>query len=308
MNLKCHIDYPSIDLRAAIPVCAGIVFSIIAGAAQAATPLVTPQWLQTHFADDNITILDLQPAEGYARVHIEGAVNTDFNKWRQPKPKKGMSLPDTRYLTELIGSLGISKDTHVILAPIGVNANEMAIATRVYWTFKILGHKEISILDGGLIAYSELPEANWSKQPVSVNRVDYEATADLSKAPEAAEILAEWKKGTSFVDYRSEGEFYGKVGGARPGTIPNSKNLPFDKLVEPIQGGQFLSLPEIKKIFTDRDIPMSGPQIAFCNSGHRASLGWFVSHELLGNKDVRLYDGSMAEWTKYPDYPIAIPN
>ena len=91
-------------------------------------PLVSPQWLQEHLADDNIVVLDLQPAQGYARVHIEGAVNTNFNKWRQPRPKKGMSLPDTQYLDELIGSLGISKDTHVILAPIGVNANEVAIA------------------------------------------------------------------------------------------------------------------------------------------------------------------------------------
>lgn len=312
MNLKCYkfSKKPSKSLRAALSVCAGItlLFLIFPGSAQAAMPLVSPQWLQEHLADDNIVILDLQPAQGYARVHIEGAVNTNFNKWRQPRPKKGMSLPDTQYLDELIGSLGISKDTHVILAPIGVNANEVAIATRIYWTFKVLGHDDISILDGGLIAYSALPEAKWSKQPVSVKRVDYKATADLSKVPQAAAVLAEWKKGTPFVDYRSEKEFYGQAGGARPGTIPNAKNLPFDLLVKPIKGGNFLSLSDIRKIFAERDIPTSGLQIAFCNSGHRASLGWFVSHELLGNKDVLLYDGSMSEWAKYPDYPITIPN
>ena len=282
-------------------------FLLFAGQSFASDALVSPEWLQNHYADKNVVILDLQPASGYERVHVVGAVNTDFNKWRQPKPKKGMSLPDVRYLNELIGSLGVSPNTHVVLAPIGVNANEMAIATRIYWTFKVLGHEDISILDGGLIAYSELPAPKWSEEPKKPTRQAYEAKADLTLAPQAAEVFDEWKKGTSFVDYRSEDEFYGRVGSTRPGTIPNSKNLPFDTLVEPIQGGQFLPISELKQQYEDKTIPMTGEQIAFCNSGHRASLGWFVSHELLGNKDVRLYDGSMAEWAQYPDYPVTIP-
>nr|WP_321457268.1 rhodanese-like domain-containing protein [uncultured Cohaesibacter sp.] len=283
------------------------VFLFIANPVSAATPLVSPQWIQDHISDNNLVILDLQPPEGYARVHIVGAINTDFNKWRQPKPKKGMALPDVRYLNELIGSLGISKDSHVVLAPIGVNASEIAVATRIYWTFKVLGHEDISILDGGLIAYSKLSDAKWSNQPSPLKRTKYESNPDLSKAPQADEVLAEQKKGTSLVDYRSVEEYFGKVGGGRPGTIPNAKNLPFDLLVESVKGGRFLPVEQAKQIYAQHGIPMEGPQIAFCNSGHRASLGWFVSHELIGNKDVRMYDGSMAEWTNYPDYPIVIP-
>ncbi|WP_319496185.1 rhodanese-like domain-containing protein [uncultured Cohaesibacter sp.] len=273
----------------------------------AADPLVTPKWLQDHLFDDAVTVVDLQPAAGYARIHIAGSVNSDFNKWRQPKPVKGMSLPDERYLDELIGSLGISRDSHVVLAPVGVNAGEIAVATRIYWTFKVLGHENISILDGGLIAYSQLGDAKWSDQPTAITRQSYQASADQTMAPEASEVLKEWKDGVSFVDFRSEGEYYGKAGGDRPGTIPNAKNLPFELLVEPVKGGRFLSVEQIKTLFTTHQVPMEGQQIAFCNSGHRASLGWFVSHELLGNKDVRLYDGSMSEWTKLPDYPVAIP-
>ena len=273
----------------------------------AADPLVTPEWLQGHLSDNTITIVDLQPAAGYARIHIAGSVNSDFNKWRQPKPVKGMSLPDERYLKELIGSLGISRDSHVVLAPVGVNAGEIAVATRIYWTFKVLGHDNISILDGGLIAYSQLSDAKWSDQPTTITRQNYQASADLSMAPEASDVLQASKDGISLVDYRSEGEYFGKVGGDRPGTIPNAKNLPFDLLVEPVRGGRFLPQDKIKALFTAHKVPMQGQQIAFCNSGHRASLGWFVSHELLGNKDVRLYDGSMAEWTKLPDYPVTIP-
>nr|WP_321463942.1 rhodanese-like domain-containing protein [uncultured Cohaesibacter sp.] len=290
--------------------CLAVSFAfllLISGQTLAGDPLVTPQWLQSHLTNEDLVILDLQPSDGYARVHIPGAVNTDFNKWRQPKPRKGMSLPDDQYLGELIGSLGISRDTHVILAPIAINASEIAVATRIYWTFKMLGHQDISILDGGLIGYSKLKDAQWSNLPAKITRTQYAATTDRAEAPEASEVLEEWKKGTSFVDYRSVEEFSGKVGGARPGTIPNAQNLPFDLLVEPGQGGRFLSANRARQLFAQRAIPQEGQQIAFCNSGHRASLGWFVSHELLGNKQVRLYDGSMGEWTQYPDYPVEVP-
>ncbi|WP_316859461.1 rhodanese-like domain-containing protein [uncultured Cohaesibacter sp.] len=274
---------------------------------QAGQPLVSAQWLNDHLMDENLRVIDLQQPEGYAKIHIDGAVNSQFARWRQPKPKEGLVLPNTPYLERLIGSLGIDNDTHVILAPIGFNASEIAIATRIYWTFKVLGHENISILDGGLIAFSKLKSARWSKQTVTVSPASYVAKPDLSMAPKAKDVLAEWEKGTSLVDYRSPAEFYGKAGGTRPGTIPGAKNLPFSLLVEPVQGGHFLPKSRVEEIFAKHDVPTSGEQVAFCNSGHRASLGWFVSHEILGNKSVRLYDGSMNEWAQYPDYPVDIP-
>ena len=271
------------------------------------TPLVTPQWLQQNRDKETIRIIDLQPIEGYRRAHIEGSVNSQYSDWRHRKPLEGKALPDIAYLTRLLGGMGISAQTHVVLAPLGLNASEIAIATRIYWTFKILGHEKISILDGGLIAYSQLPNAHFSNEKVKIEPVDYVANPDLTIAPSVREVMAELNKDTLFIDYRSQPEYLGLVGGTRRGTIPGSKNLPFDLLVQPGQGGRFLQKEKVLALYKSQGIDPTVPAIGFCNSGHRASLAWFVQSEILGNKDARLYDGSMAEWAQYPDNPVAIP-
>ena len=273
----------------------------------AVSPLVSAAWLQDNLSQPNIAIIDLQPTQGYDRVHLPNAVNSQYEQWRQRKAVEGKALPDIAYLEKLLGSLGIANDSHVILTPIGANASEVAVATRIYWSLKVLGHKDVSILDGGLIAYSQLPNARFSNAKPSIQPANYKAIPDLSMVPTANDVLSELKNGTSFVDYRSEGEFFGKVGGPRPGTIPGSKNLPYDLLLEKGQGGQFLPKNRIKLLYASRGISNAGPQIGFCNSGHRASLAWFVSHEIMGNKQARLFDGSMAEWSQHQDYPISIP-
>ncbi|PLW78611.1 sulfurtransferase [Cohaesibacter celericrescens] len=283
------------------------IFITFGQQAQAAAPLVSAQWLQENLSQPNIRILDLQPTSGYERVHLPGAINSQYNIWRQNKPMQGQALPDIAYLEKLMGSLGISNNTHVILTPVGANPSEIAIATRIYWSMKVLGHKAVSILDGGLIAYSKLPKASFTQAKTPVRSVPYTAVPNLAMAPSAMDVLSEWKKGTPLVDYRSEAEYFGKVGGTRLGTITGAKNLPYDLLLEQGQGGRFLPVNKLKTLFQSRNINTSGPAIGFCNSGHRASLAWFVSHEILGNKEALLYDGSMAEWSKQPDYPISIP-
>ena len=234
-------------------------------------------------------------------------VNSQYSDWRKNSAQTGKSLPDIAYLEGLLGSLGITNQTHIVLTPIGVNASEIAIATRIYWTLKVLGHEKISILDGGLIAYSMLPNPEFSNQRPNIERKIYKASPDLSLAPSAADVLDAWKKGTAFVDYRSEMEYLGKTPGPRPGTIPGAKNLPFDLMTEKTKGARFLSKDQIEALYKDHDIETGNPEIAFCNSGHRASLAWFVAHEILGNKAVKLFDGSMAVWSRNKDYPVSIP-
>ena len=118
------------------------------------------------------------------------------------------------------------------------------------------------------------------------------------------------KKGAVLVDSRSEDEYTGKVAapGERAGTIPDSRFLPFDRLVE--KKGQYFQFPskdKLTSLYEQHNVPTSGEQISFCHTGHRTSLSWFVSHELLGNKDAKLYDGSIAEWGKRDDLPMAKP-
>ncbi len=279
--------------------------------AENAQPLVSAKWLSENLDVPSIRVLDLQSPQGYARAHIKGSVNTSYAQWRQTDanglPKM---LPDIVYLQNLIGTLGIEKDTHVILAPIGISASEVAVATRVYWTFKTLGHKKISILNGGLIAYSKLPDAKFVTEPTTVEPTTYKANLNKDMAPNGDDVNFAWKQGVVMVDSRSEDEYLGKVAGPgqRAGTIPDSRFMPFDRLLE--KDGQSFRFPDVSVLqstYEKHKVPTSGRQISFCHTGHRTSVTWFVSHELLGNKDAKLYDASMAEWAKRQDLPIAKP-
>eukprot|EP01026_Neomeris_dumetosa_P079589 TRINITY_DN87158_c0_g1_i1.p2 TRINITY_DN87158_c0_g1~~TRINITY_DN87158_c0_g1_i1.p2 ORF type:complete len:182 (-),score=14.10 TRINITY_DN87158_c0_g1_i1:119-664(-) len=101
------------------------------------------------------------------------------------------------------------------------------------------------------------------------------------------------------VDNRPQDQFLGlhKHGAAqRYGTIPGAKNLPEDWLIDKARG-TFRDTATVSKLYQMAGVPTEGEQISFCNTGHWASLGWFVSHELLGNDKAKLYDGSMVEWS-----------
>ena len=272
-----------------------------------AQPLVQPNWLTEHMADEDVKVIDLQSPAGYERAHLPGAINAPYALWRQKRPVEGQALPSIAYLQQLLSSKGLQTSDHIILAPLAANASDVAVATRVYWTLKVLGHEKVSILDGGLIGYSNETRALFTQKKPTMVPTRYRAKPNLSMAPDIEAVFKEWEKGTDFVDYRSEDEYFGRVGGARRGTIPGARNLSFDLLVQPGAGGRFRSLDAIRALYAKYDVPTDTEQIAFCNSGHRASLGWFVTSELLGNKQTRLYDGSMAEWSQHADYPVAIP-
>ncbi len=284
-----------------------VALMLLAFQAMAAQPLVSIQWLQENIDKPGIRFVDLQSPQGYQRAHLKGAVSSHYGQWRHKQPAKGSMMPPVEDLENLLGVLGIDNQTHVVLTPLAVNPSEIAVATRVYWTLKVLGHEKVSILDGGLIAYSKTKDPQFSNKPVSVEPKTYKAKPDLSMAPNAEEVLADLKKGVRFVDYRSEPEYIGQVGGPRRGTIPGSKNLHYVDFVEKGQGTKFLSPEAIQAVYDKHGISTKGPEIAFCNSAHRASLSWFVQHELLGNKEIRLYDGSMNEWGVNAKYPVEIP-
>lgn len=273
---------------------------------QAATPLVEPDWLMANLDKPGMRILDLQSAGGYRQAHLPGSVNTDYGQWRvkdgHGTPKM---LPGKDYLDKLIGQLGIDNQTYVVLAPVGSGAGDMAVATRIYWTFKAMGHDQISILNGGLIGYSHLPGSRFVQEVVIPPVKQFNSQVRQDYFPDVKEVKAALDRGVTFVDSRSYGEYIGQVGGARSGTIPGSILLPFDRLV--VEGsGRFYDLSKIKEIYQSSGVPLTGEQISFCHTGHRTSLSWFVSHELLGNKEARMYDGSIVEWAANPALPMEI--
>ena len=273
------------------------------------TPLVDAAWLLENHSKSGLRVLDLQHPRGYGRAHIPGSVNTDYGKWRVRGPSGVPAmLPNKEYLEDLIGNLGIGNNTHVILAPLGAGAGDMAVATRIYWTFKAMGHDRISILDGGLIEYSRTPGVRFVSEAVQPEPAKFTAQVRASYSPDAMEVKAALDQHVTFVDSRSKKEFIGKVSGGkreRPGTIPGAIPLPFDRLV--VKGtGRFHSLERLREIYSQSGVPLEGDQISFCHTGHRTSLSWFVSHELLGNSQARMYDGSTVEWATDPELPLVV--
>jgi len=272
-----------------------------------ATPLVDAEWLNAHLKDENLVVLDLQDRNSYQRYHVPGAVNSNYGDWRQTSPKGTPQLmtPPAR-LEQLIGSLGIDNDSQVVLVVMGSGAGDMASATRIYWTFKALGHDQVSILDGGLINYANKRVYPLQKGLNQPKPKAFKAKLRTAFRPDSQTVKAALENGALAVDNRSRAEYLGIYRGGdkeRPGSLPQAVHLAYDWLTVN-GGGQFQSLDNLKKIYAAAGVPLQGKQINYCHTGHRAALGWFVSHELLGNEEAQLYDGSTAEWAKDANLPM----
>lgn len=271
-------------------------------------PLVSPHWLQENLNQTALVVLDIQPRQYFERAHIPGAVHTDYGRWRITDDNGlGKMLPKPALLATLIGSHGIGNDSHVVIAPFGRGAGDMAAAARIYWTLYVAGLEQISILDGGLFTWyrafgKEALESGFTPATAKAFEVRLR-DEQLMPMDKVGEHLS---AGRSLIDSRSVPEFVGQVAGApneRPGALPKAVNLPYDSLMKPDDSG-LLDLEQLKQRFRDAGAPLTGPQISYCHTGHRTSLVWFVSHALFGNDDARLYDGSTLEWSATESRPL----
>jgi thiosulfate/3-mercaptopyruvate sulfurtransferase len=276
--------------------------------ALAADPLVTVDWVKENIGAPGVVFVDSRGSTDYLRGHIPGAVNTDYGKsgWRETRDDvPGVFPADTTKLAEHIGSLGIGNDTHVVLVPAGADSSEMGTATRIYWTFKVLGHDNVSILNGGMGAY--LAEVDGDKNPVNplekgapeVSPASFTVALREEMLLDEAEVQAAIDGGALAVDNRTADQYLGvnRHGKSKAsGTIPTAVNLPQSWMTEN-GGGTFRDTTTLAKLYEAAGVPTEGAQVSFCNTGHWASIGWFVSSELLGNADAQMYDGSMTAWT-----------
>jgi len=271
--------------------------------ALAADPLVDVAWLRANLGKPGLVVLDVQHPGDYLKSHIPGAVNTDFDKsgWRQERADKvpDMLPTDTSKLSAHIGSLGIDNHSHVVLVPPGRNNGDMGWATRIYWTLKVFGHEQVSILNGGMVAWAK-DKAN----PLQAGAVQAAAKTFTVKlrqdmVPSAEDVKAAMGRGVLMVDNRPEDQFVGinrNPKASMNGTLPGARNLPVLWTTENA-GGMFRNKEQMEQLYKVAAVPTQGEQVNFCNTGHLASIGWFVSSEILGNKQAKMYDGSMTEWT-----------
>jgi thiosulfate/3-mercaptopyruvate sulfurtransferase len=280
-------------------------------AAADAQPLVTPAWLNSHLHDPNLVVLDIRSAidgskpETFAQGHIPGAVHSDYDQggWRVTVHNVLFMLPSLLEIQNLIGNLGIDENSHVVVVPAGVSYTDFGSAARVYWTLKVAGVPDASILDGGIAAWKQagLPFERGENKPTPKTLFVDGDEKSLAKLADVEKIVR--AGGATLVDARPASFFTGaerapKVAayGHIPGAIDVDSAEFYDAKTNRLKPTAALAAVAAR-------IP-PGPVVSYCNTGHWSATDWFVLHELLGRHNVKLYDGSMVEWTGNASRPI----
>jgi thiosulfate/3-mercaptopyruvate sulfurtransferase len=268
--------------------------------------LVDTQWVEDHLNDDSIRIVEVDENPAlYAEAHIPGAIGFDWKKDLQDQVKR--DFLGVEAFGELMGSRGISNEHQVVLY--GDRNNWFASYT--YWYFKYYGHENVRLMNG--------PREKWVSEgrPTTTDAPSHEPTTfnaqegDPAIRAERDEVLSALDTGTKLVDVRSPQEFSGELiamagyeqeGAQRSGHIPGAASVPWAQAVQ--EDGTFKSPEELQELYSGKGVLNGDSIIAYCRIGERSAHTWFVLHELLGQDDVKNYDGSWTEWGNLVNVPI----
>lgn len=268
-------------------------------------PLLGPAEVAALVDDPQVRIIDIRDdvARGgrsiYAAGHLPGAVPAPYRAWRGPPENPG-ELPAAAVLTALLQRLGIDRETHVIVAYAGIDAADFGAAARVYWTLKVAGLRKLSILHGGVRAWTQAG-FGLSTQAVDVPPSGYVARIDESHVARRERVQAGLEGGAiRLLDARPRAFFNGEKRhplSTVPGTIRGAVHFDHAEWFVP---GQAVLQPgeSLRRIAEGAGLDHDVPTVSFCNTGHLAATNWFVLSELLGHQAVRLYPGSMVEWSR----------
>lgn len=268
----------------------------------AAQPLLSPQELQTRLSDPQVRVIDIRDPKSYAANHIPGAVNAPYGQWRGPADNPG-ELPALPKLTTLVQSLGLTPTTHAVVVSSGADATDFGASARVYWTLKVLGLKELSILNGGDKAWAQAGLAQ-NKEAVKLAASSFQPKLDTAQIASKEDVVQRVKAGDSvLIDARPASFFNGETRAPAakvPGTLPGAVNFTHDKWFAP-GSSAFVSTDIAKQIAASSPIDPAKETVSFCNTGHWAATNWFAMSEVLGQKNVKLYAGSMTDWSQDPN-------
>ncbi|MBA4286354.1 MAG: sulfurtransferase [Xanthomonadaceae bacterium] len=293
-------------------------------------PVVNAQWLASHL--DQVTVLDVRSdvdaftgtpefeanektgAKTLVTVagHIPKALLVDFDRTRSPRMIGGRKvekmLPEKAAFEAVMQEAGLSAGQSIVITANGQTVDEMDMAARLYWSLKVYGEDRIAILDGGDAGWLAAGQTLVSDKPVTT-RGDWKATAERRELlAEATDVEKAAAAKVQLVDARPLPQYAGltfkKPLVTAGGHIGGARNLPTDVHTKAAGGAQiFLTPAEYRGMMALQGIDPEAPSISYCNTGHLASGAWFVMSEVLGNRSVKLYDGSMHDWT-HSGHPV----
>ncbi len=279
--------------------------------ASSSDALVTTDWLADNLDNPGVVVLDgtyhlptakRDAAAEYAEKHIPGAIRFDIDDICDPDDPLPHMMPTPALFAEKVSALGISNDHRVVV----YDVYGLQSAARTWWMFRVFGHDNVSVLNGGL--------PKWEAENRAVtSETKPRATTDFKASfrPELVRSIDDIRRtvddgGAQIIDVRSAGRFTAAEpeprAGMRSGHMPGAVNLPYTDILDPAFR-EFKSPEEITEHLKAAKIDTGGPIITSCGSGVTAcavSLALF----LVGKEDVAVYDGSWSEWGGRQDTPI----
>ena len=266
--------------------------------------LVSADWAEENLNTGGVVFVEVdEDVSAYDKDHLAGAVRLDWKADLQDPVRR--DFVDQAGFEQLLSSRGIgNKDTVVLYG-----GNNNWFAAYAYWYFKIYGHADVRLLDGGRKKWeldsrpltAEVPDRKPTTYKAKKARKDIRALRD--------EVLKAIGR-DNLVDVRSPDEFAGRLlapahlpqeQSQRAGHIPTAKNIPWSKAAN--DDGTFKSNDELRALYAGAGVDLDNDTIAYCRIGERSAHTWFVLHELLEQPKVKNYDGS---WTEYGSL-VAVP-
>jgi thiosulfate/3-mercaptopyruvate sulfurtransferase len=269
--------------------------------------LVSPDYVEKNLGAPGIVFVEVdEDTTAYDSGHIPGAIKLDWKKDLQDPVRR--DFVNKSQFEALLSARGIGNDDTVIL----YGGNNNWFAAYAYWYFKLYGHGDVKLLDGGRKKW-ELDNRPLVADPVSRQATAYTAQdQDLTiRAFRDETVAAIGAK--NLVDVRSPDEYAGRLlapahlpqeQAQRAGHIPTALSVPWSKAAN--EDGTFKSDDDLRALYGDAGLDGSKATIAYCRIGERSSHTWFVLRELLGHSDVKNYDGSWTEYGSLVGVPVAL--
>ncbi|WP_406200427.1 sulfurtransferase [Kitasatospora sp. NBC_01560] len=271
--------------------------------------LVDADWVQARLDDPKVVIVEVdEDTTAYEKNHIRNAVRIDWKTDLQDPVRR--DFIDQAGFEALLSAKGIANDDTVVL----YGGNNNWFASYAYWYFKLYGHGDVRLLDGGRKKW-ELDSRDLVAEVPARAATEYKAQAADSSIRAFRDDVVAAIGNLNLVDVRSPDEFSGKLlapahlpqeQSQRPGHVPSARNIPWAKNAN--DDGTFKSDDALKALYEAEGIDLAKDTIAYCRIGERSALTWFVLHELLGQENVKNYDGSWTEYGSLVGVPIELGN
>jgi thiosulfate/3-mercaptopyruvate sulfurtransferase len=282
-------------------------------------PLVSTAWLEEHLHEPGLRIFDTSARIGFdpdsatphaasgrddwARAHIPGSGFVDLLELAGPARPSGHMLPSAERFAEEMSAVGVAPGSHVVVYDSGA----AMFATRLWWVLRVFGFDTVSVLDGGWRAWVREGRLA-SSEPCRYPPARFEAAFHPERLATLEQLESYVDRGAAcLVNALSPEAFRGEatLGYRRPGRIPGSRNVPHYELLDP-ESGRFRPVAELRdRLSASGALAQDRPIVSYCGGGMAATTVAFAL-ELVGRRDVAVYDGSLNEWTADPDRPVAI--